>query len=240
MPNLQLPHSDVGRLTLLRTASQQAFSDYGQDLFYVSPETVNELNDFLNIFDLAFLKVSTAVGEQSREVEESEAAMAHLRLVLGDMWHIILRRVHRKGEPVGVLRFYGLDTDGDSPELETHEDWLDMAEQVIEGDAAAVEAGYDAAVCPDVAELQEALDSAKKELSDLTPAERELDRAEAAVHSLRQQADELIAEIVTELRFHSRKEDPGSQRHILRAYGATYGYQAGEARDLDDVEDDGE
>jgi hypothetical protein len=238
MPTLRIPHSDVGRLTFLRTAAQTATQDQANSLIYITPDTLHELNEFLNIFDLAFLHVSAAVGERSREVEESEAAMAELKLVLDDLWEVLRRRVRRSNEPVGVLRFYGLDVDGQPPQLDTHEEWLELAKQVIEGDAQAVAAGYTAAVCPNAAELQAALNSARKELDDVTPAERELSRAQKAVLSLRQQADDLILDIIEELRFHSRKEDPASQRHLLRTYGATYRYQPGEVRDLDDVEEE--
>ena len=240
MPTLRIPHSDVGRLTFLRMAAQTAVMDQANGIIYITPDTLHELNDFLNIFDLAFLKVSAAVGERSREVEESEVAMVSLKQVLDDFWEVLRRRVRRHNEPVGVLRFYGLDVDGQPPQFETHEEWLELAEQVIAGDASAVEVGYASAVCPSVAELQAALDSAKKELSDVTPAERELDRAEAAVLSLRQQADDLILDIIEELHFHTRKEDPASQRHIMRTYGASYRYQPGEVRDLEDVEDEEE
>jgi hypothetical protein len=225
-------------LTFLRTAAQTATQDQANGLIYITPDTLRELNDFLKIFDLAFLHVSAAVGERSREVEEGEAAMAELKLVLDDLWEVLRRRVHRTDEPVGVLRFYGLDIEGQPPDLNTHEEWLELAEQVIEGDAQAVAAGYAAAVCPSAAELQAALDSARKELADVTPAERELDRAQKAVLSLRQQADDLIGDVIEELRFHSRKEDPVSQRHLLRTYGATYRYQPDEVRDLDDVEEE--
>ena len=240
MPTLRIPHSDVARLTFLRTAAQTAVMDQANGLIYITPDTLRELNDFLNIFDLAFLKVSAAVGERSREVEESEAAMTELKQVLDDLWEVLRRRVRRHNEPVGVFRFYGLDVDGRSSQLDAHEDWLELTEQVIAGDRLAVEAGYATAVCPTTIELQAVLDSARKELSDVTPAERELNRAQAAVLSLRQQADDLIRDIIEELRFHARKEDPASQRHIMRAYGASYRYQPGEARDLEDVEDEEE
>ena len=240
MPTLRIPHSDVGRLTFLRTAAQTAVMDQANGFIYITPDTLQELNDFLNIFDLAFLKVSSAVGERSREVEESEAAMAELKQVLDDLWEVLRRRVRRHNEPVGVFRFYGLDVMGQPPELEEHEEWLELAQQVIDGDKLAVEAGYATAVCPTAAEIQTALDSARKELADVTPAERELDRVQAAVLSLRQQADDLILDIIEELRFHSRKEDPASQRHIMRTYGAKYRYQPGEVRDLEDVEDEEE
>jgi hypothetical protein len=127
--------------------------------------------------------------------------------------------------------------DGEHPSAETPEQWLELAQTVIDGDEAAIEAGYEAAVCPAADEVQAALHSAGKELADVSPAERELDRVQAAVISLRQQADDLILDIVEEVRFHARKEDPASQRHLLRNYGATFRYQPGEVRDLADVVD---
>ena len=53
--------------------------------------------------------------------------------------------------------------------------------------------------------------------------------------ALRARADELIAEVMAELRFNLRKKDASTQRRIMRTYGATYSYLLGEPVDMDDA-----
>jgi hypothetical protein len=53
---------------------------------------------------------------------------------------------------------------------------------------------------------------------------------------MRAQADELIADIMAELRLTLRKLDQLSQRRIQRSYGARFKYLQGEPVDPDDNE----
>ena len=66
-------------------------------------------------------------------------------------------------------------------------------------------------------------------------ADRAYDEAQEAVAALRGQADELIAEVMDELRFNLRRKDAPSQRRVMRTYGANFSYLKGEPRDADDV-----
>ena len=53
---------------------------------------------------------------------------------------------------------------------------------------------------------------------------------------MRKKADELIDDIMAELRFSLRKLETPSQRRIMRSYGARYKYLKGEKVDPDDNE----
>lgn len=235
MPFYTPPKNDTDRLNFLRTAAQAAALDYASNLEYIGIDTYRELLDFLPQFDEAFLDVAETFGERDREERERDEALGKLKLYLFDLWEVVRRRVRRQGEPGGVLRFYYLDADGQPPVIYTVEEWLELAADVIQGDADAVEAGYAAAVCPTAVELRAILDAAQKEAADVVPADEAHDRAQAAIDTLRTQVDELIADIVTELQFHLRKEEAGSQRRVMRTYGASFEYYPGESRDMDDV-----
>ncbi len=235
MPYLIKPTTDSERLAFLRTAAQSAALDYANQVQYISLDTFHALQDFLPIFDEAFLDVAATFGELDREEMERDEALGTLKLYLEDIWEVIRRRVYRNDEPAGVLRFYYLDVDGTEPKPETIEEWLELAEKVIAGDAEAVQAGYEAAVCPSAAELQKVLDKARREASEVAPADEAHNRAQAAIDAMRAQADELIEDVLEDLSFHLRKEEPASQRRIMRGYGVKFGYFPGELRDMDDV-----
>lgn len=235
MPTYQPPKSDTERLMFLRTAAQTAAVDYTNNLEYISQDTFTELQGFLPQFDEAFLDVAATFGQRDKEVQERDDALAHLRLAIADLWEVLRRRVRRNAEPVGVFRFYYLEPDGSEPTPASLEEWLALAEDIIAGDADAVAGGYDAAVCPSASELQVALDAARKEASEVAPADEAYGRAQAAIDALRAQADEMIADVLEELRFHLRKEEPASQRRVMRTYGAKFAYHPGEPRDMDDV-----
>ncbi len=235
MPFLLKPKRDTARLTFLRTAAQSAALDYANQIEYISVDTFHELGAFLPQFDEAFLDVAATFGELDREVVERDEALESLKLVLDDLWEVIRRRVRRRDEPVGVLRFYYLEPDGTEPQPENLEGWFDLVEKIIAGDAEAAEAGYDTAVCPSAAELQIALDKARREAADVVPADEAHSRAQVAIDAMRAQADELIEDVLEELAFHLRKEEPASQRRVMRSYGARFGYHPGEPRDMDDV-----
>ena len=235
MPYYIPPQDDTERLAFLRTAIQSAVVDRVNGVEYVSQETLTEIDVFLPLFDEAFLEVTEIFGDHMQEVEESIEALGRLKLYLGDLWEVLRRRVHRHGEPSGVFRFYYLDADGREPELDELDEWLELAADLIAGDAQAVEAGFPAAVCPSVAEVQAVLDSAIKEAADVVVSDHSVSRAQAAIVAMRQQADEIIKDVMEELRFHLRKEEGASQRRIMRGYGVKFGYHPGEHPDLDDL-----
>ncbi len=236
MPNYVPPKTDTERLNFLRTAAQTAAIDYANSVEYISRDNFLELEAFLPQFDEAFLDVAETFGQHNKEVEEREEALDRLKQVIDDMWEVVRRRVRRQNEPVGVLRFYYLEPDGSEPNPDALAGWFELAEKIIAGDADAIAAGYAAAVCPSADELTDALAAARKEAADVVPADEAHDRAQTAIDALRAQANELIADVMEELRFHLRKEEASSQRRVMRTYGAHFTYNPGDPRDMDDVD----
>ncbi len=111
-----------------------------------------------------------------------------------------------------------------------------MAAKMVKGDEEAVLAGFDPIVNPSAAELQTALDAAKKELGEVAPVDRKYDEAEEEVAKLRPEADELIKDVIDELKFNLRKRDGSSQRRIIQSYGVEIRYTNGSVPEDDDEE----
>ena len=133
-----------------------------------------------------------------------------------------------------------LPLSGDVPNPTTQEEWLALAAQVVQGDADAVAAGHPAMVNPSAARLQAVLAATMTEAEDVAMADRAYDEAQEAVAALRPRADELIEDVMAELRFNLRKKDPPSQRRIMRTYGARFRYLEGEPVDPDEEPAEGE
>lgn len=86
--------------------------------------------------------------------------MSRLEMYVSHLWTAVYNRAQRENQPVGVLGYYKLNNDGSRPAITRREEWLEMATSVVNGDAAAVAAGYPAAVNPSAAEVQAVLDTA--------------------------------------------------------------------------------
>jgi hypothetical protein len=114
------------------------------------------------------------------------------------------------------------------PVISSREDRRTLAGQLIDGDRAAVAAGFPAMANPSAAELQSALASADKEAGEVVPVTRELQDVLEKIRAARPRAIELVEEVLAELRHSTRKLEEGTARDILRSYGVTFESLPGE------------
>ncbi len=240
MAKYEQPKSNRDRLTFLKRSAVTGPQDVKSGNPYVSQETLVAIAAFLPDFETAVHAVNEKMGARSKEVRERAAAIERIGLYARDLWAVLKRRASRLDQPAEVLTFYQLPLNGTIPKPTSQEQWLTLAAQVVKGDADAVAAGYPAMINPSAAELQAVLDAARSESDDVAMADRAYDAAQEAVEALRDQADEWISEVMAELRFNLRKRDAPSQRRIMRTYGATYSYLAGEPVDPVDAAVEGE
>ncbi len=230
MPKYQAPTSDASRLSFLQTAVKTATgADAGKN--YVTAATITAVQAFVPQFAPAATGIAGLLAHRVQDVAQREAARATLDTCLSDFWEVLKRRVHRKGEPAAVLAFYKLPADGSVPAVNTFADLTTMAAEVIAGDAQAVAAGHPAMANPDAAELQAALTAANAVAGNVPTSDRAYDDAQKAIAALRPRADELIGDVMDDLRNSLRKTDYPSQRRVMRTYGATFTPLPGEPAD---------
>ncbi len=235
MPKYEPPTSDRDRLTFLKRSAVTGPQDIAAGTPYVSQDTLDAIKAFLPGFETAANAVSEKLGARVKEVRERAAAMEHIAVYVRDLWAVLKRRANRLGESADVLTFYQLPLDGATPKPTNQAQWLTLAAQVVKGDADAVAAGFPKMTNPSAAELNRVLKAAQSESDDVAMADRAYGTAQESIAALRAQADELVAEVMAELRFNLRKKDASTQRRIMRTYGAIFSYLAGEPVDEDDV-----
>lgn len=234
MPYYNAPSNDAQRLTFLTRSVETGPADVAAGNAYVSQETLDAISALLPQFEAAVNAVSDKLGSRSKEVREQAIAIEQIKTYTRDTWEVIKRRARRLGQPAEVLQFYQLPLSGVTPNPSTQEEWLALAAQVVQGDANAVAAGYPPALDPSAADLAAVLEATKSEVKDVAMADRAYNEAQKAVAALRPQADELIADVVAELRFTLRKEEASNQRRMMRTYGARFRYLEGEPLDPGD------
>ncbi len=81
------------------------------------------------------------------------------------------------------------------------------------------------------AEVAAVLATARLQAADVPTADRAYVEAQQAIAAQRPRADELIADIMADLRSSLRKYDEATQRRIMRTYGATFISLPGEPAD---------
>ncbi|MFO7683403.1 MAG: hypothetical protein R6X34_25495 [Chloroflexota bacterium] len=234
MPVLSTPRNDLERVAFLQRSVKTGLSDVAAGHNYLSQPTIDEVDALAQTFDAALSKISTDQSDRSREIRQRNEAVELLATYVRDFWEVTRRRAQRLKQPAEVLTFYGLPLDGTTPKLNSPDEWLATAANVVRGDAEAVAAGYPAMSNPSAAEITAVLATARLEAEEVHTADRTYDVAQAQLAGLRAKADQMIADIVAELRYTLRREDAPSQRRIMRSYGATYTYLQGEPQDPDD------
>ncbi len=234
MPTYKAPLNDVERAAFLQRAASTGSSDAAAGTPYLSQETITLVDTLAQAFSTALSALSGKQSSRSREIRQRNEAVALLATYVRDFWEVARRRAHRLGQPAEVLTFYGLPLNGVSPNPTRNDEWLTLAATLVKGDTEAVAAGYPAMSNPSAAEVTAVLTTAQTESGEADAADRVYDQSQEALADLRAQADQLIADVVAELRFTLRRKDPASQRRIMRTYGAVFEYLEGEPRDPDD------
>ena len=228
MPTYQAPRSDEARLSLLDTTARVAPADLAATRPTITQATLDAINAFLPTFRGLFQALSGALSGRMKEVREREAARLQLDTYVRDFWEVLKRRAHRLGQPAEVLVYYGLTSDGAIPDLTTFEQLLSHAEKIVQGETDATGAGYPAMANPSIAELNPVLANARTQAADIPTADRKYDDAQSAIAAQRPAADRQIDDIRADLLSSLRRQDPPSQRRIMRSYGLTFITLAGE------------
>ncbi|MBI1288427.1 MAG: hypothetical protein GC178_12720 [Flavobacteriales bacterium] len=231
MATYESPRSHAERLIFLSRSAITGQQDIDAGRNYVTQATIDQVNATLTPYRAAVNAIAVASAGRSHEVHARDEVIAPVITYTRDLWEVLKRRVHRLGQPASVLAFYGLTLEGIVPRPTTTDQWLEAASSCVEGDAAAVTAGYPAMANPSAAELAAVMATAVPEVSDAVAADRALDEALALAASFIPAADEVIDDVMQELRFNTRKMDFPGQRRIQRSYGAHFRTAPGEPSD---------
>ena len=231
MPSYKAPTSDKNRLSALENARDTGTADIAAGRKSITRETLDALIPFVAIFRPLYEVLTRALSGRMKEVREREEARTVLDTYVRDFWEVLKRRAHRLKQPAEILALFGLGADGAIPVITTFDDLLRFAEKIIKGEADATAAGYPAMSNPTAAEVAAVLATARTQAADVPAADRAYTDAQTAIAAQRPAADDLIEDIMADLRSSLRRYDLPTQRRIMRAYGANFIPLPGEPAD---------
>jgi hypothetical protein len=231
MPVYAPPTSDQMRLRFLKQAVVKAANDAPEGKNYVAEETRNEITEFIPVFENTINRIIDSYGKWIVETQESKPALEHMKTCIRDMWEAAIRRAFRNNQSADVLTYYELPKNGLTPKPTTTEEWFIIAENMINGDAKAVKAGYPAMQNPNVKELKSALEKALSEKKEISFDNKNYKQVRAELEELRLLADELISDVMADLNYSLRKMGYATKRRIMRSYGANFQYLKDEPKE---------
>lgn len=222
MPKVKYPGNDITRKTMMDMAINSDTSDNESGSSFLMPQTRKTLNKLSPSFSELVVTQSDSSGVRQREVREKNEILSTLRIFCSHGAQSVRNRVIRNEEPVEILTNYGISTSGTMPKYSVSNEIITQAEQLIAGDAKTVEEGFPGMVNPTAEEIKAVVDLAKKELFDVSKADRIVDNAEAELSMLRAEVDLLIRDIFSDLNYTLRHEEDSSRRRIMRSYGIEF------------------
>ena len=226
MSRYQKPRGDQGRMTILERMRTKALQDEGEGITHLQPNRVAQITALLPQLTTA---VSTFYAHDSARMKAVAAANTALEMLSQKsraIWRAVKERTRSGGLPLAVRLYYGLPANGKQPAARGMNEWLTLAENIVQGEAQAVAAGYPALLEPTVADLQIALTAARTAVSQREAAKSAYETAANTLSDLRLTADELIADVMSDLRYVLRKETAAHRRDIMRSYGARFSEKA--------------
>ena len=216
------PTSDGMRLQTLKNVKTTALQNQLTDRDYINAETITEINALLPEFQSSYHEVEKYLTRRIGDVIKKKEIFNKLETICRDFLVVLKRRTYRRQHPPEILGYFFVPQSGKLPNPKRLEEWLSIAKFIINGDAVAVAAGYPAMINPSAMEVQEILTVAKEKFYAVSDADRNYDQAQERAAEFRTVADELLKDIIAQLRFAVRKFDKPSQRRIIRTYGFKY------------------
>ncbi len=218
------PQSDARRL---HTLGQIIAVDTQNKLaghIFVRDEVVAAATAVYAEFEPAMDALSEKLSTRMQLVDDKDEAMQQLEWYVRDAWVGLKRRIRRQGLKPSVIVYYGLAEGAELPGGGAQSDWLRYAKEMIDGDDEAFAGGFERLREPNQAEIQVAYMTANGLYLAVPAADLAYDLAQKATADLRPKVDEILADVVRDMRYNLSiaKMDKESERRIMRGYGFTF------------------
>ena len=220
----QSPYSDARRLqTLGQIVTVDAQNKLAGHIF-VRDEVVLAATAVFAQFEPAMDVLSEKLSTRMQLVADKDAAIQMLEWHVRDAWVGLKRRIRRQGLTPSVIVHYGLAEGAELPVSGSQSELLRYGKEVIGGDDEAFAGGFERLREPNQAEIQAAYTAANALYMSVPAADLAYDLAQKAVADLRPSVDEVLADVVRDMRYNLSiaKMDKESERRIMRGYGFTF------------------
>ncbi len=220
----QSPQSDARRSHTLEQIIAVDAQNKAAGHIFVRDEVILAATAALAQFSPAMDALSEKLSMRMQLIEDKDAAIQNMEWHTRDGWEGLKRRVRRLALKKSVLVYYGLPESGELPTGQKQSDLMGYTREVIAGDDEAFAGGFERLREPNQAEIQAAYTAANDLYMAVPAADLAYDLAQKAVADLRPLVDEVLADVVRDMRYNLSiaKMDKESERRIMRGYGFTF------------------
>ena len=202
----------------LRTAAQQG--PFGSGL--VEPDLITQATELDAGFRGMLGALSLQFSNRRQLVEDCTEAITTLSAMVRQFWRGLEFRGQLMNISSGVLEIYRLPSDGGRPQPTTQPGWLEVANELVEGEKKAVEAGYPPMDNPSIDTVSTPLAKARKRCGKADDAHLAYMATQKELHALRDQVDQLIMDLAANLNYNLSKMPAATRRQVMRRYGFNY------------------
>ncbi len=213
------PTNDSHRISLLRTALESHLRGQTAGRTYLAEATADALDSQATQLEATVQTIAQAQAAHQQALAQTAAAVEVLQGQVRHTWNTVRWQVRWQGVSPAVLPYYHLRARR-IPRLQNRAAWLEMADRLVQGDQAAVEAGYASAIDP--VALPAARDALQAALDDLNETKQQLHSARQTGRAVRRSSDRLIRHLVGDLRHALRDQSATDQQQIMRTYGVHF------------------
>jgi len=146
-------------------------------------------------------------------------------------WTAVENRTQRLDHPPGILDLYQREPGQPRPKRPHPSEWLQIAEELAEGEARAVAQGFPAMVNPSIEEVQACLTEAETIHRAFQQADWDVQEASRNLKEERKKTDRVIRTIAFTLEEILYEWEDAAMRRIMRRYGFSF-----ENRASDEIE----
>ena len=221
MPKLIRPTSDNDRLQLLQRSLRAGIKDAEAGRPRLAPPTLTRLTKLTACFDGTLRAAVDAEAAWRAAAQQATGARAALEVEIRTIWQRLRVQSRRQLIAPQVLTYYGLDQRGRLPAYpKRHDDWLLLAQQLLQGDTEAQAAGHPPQLNRD--ELQRLYDEAQVVTTALNQALLDHQATRKQLRADRDTVQAQIRAVVSELRHALHADTPSHRREVMRAYGLLF------------------
>jgi hypothetical protein len=243
MGKIRLPESDLGRIVLGKRALEQLVPLKAQtpgnnsDQPNSSTREIAHVGMFEENINSLFIERFQQEMERFQDLVEAEAnASANFRTNLAllrgmmdslsqavrDSWAGIRRLARRKSLSKAILIAYKMPLKRSAPATRSERGWLEKAEELLEGDTAAIAQGYPAMTNPDAAEVRAILDQARERVNVVDETSLAHKEVQARLREQRVLIHNMFRVLAGSLRSALLGTNPSYTRDVMRKFGYTF------------------
>ena len=238
MIRLRYPYTDDDRLILLDGCAAQIMRDRADSRPYIPDSLGNIIQAHILIYRPAVIRAMNTRGNRAVGVDGKITAVSELERYVRDYWNVLERRIVRENLPRGMFVQYNLLRSGGNPGGRALTDWLIYANDIIKGEAYAIERGYAPMSNPSATEVADKRAVVVAERANVIIANTALDEARNTLEAARAKADKLIRFVIAQLDIALYGVDADDVRRIKMRYG--FKFDGGETAVVEEGERGGD